>query len=117
MTLSPDWARIHNDDPNVQRLPELHGALVVRVVPQSPAAEAGLRKHDIILSVEGKVIKNSDDADVEMDRCKPGSLVKVKVARGESGKIIELSATPNDLLAMINKQKALLGLGPAPARQ
>ena len=38
MTLTPDFARIHNDDPNAQRLPEVHGALVVRVVPGSPAA-------------------------------------------------------------------------------
>ena len=38
MTLTPDFARIHNEDPNAQRLPEVHGALVVRVVPGSPAA-------------------------------------------------------------------------------
>merc|ERR1712146_577039 len=113
MTLSPDWARIHNDDPNVQRLPELHGALVVRVIPQSPAAEAGIRKHDIITSVDGKMIKNSDDADFELDACKPGMNVKIEVARGESGKKVELSAVPNDLLAMINKQRAIISaLGP-----
>lgn len=114
MTLSPDWARIHNDDPNVQRLPELHGALVVRVVPQSPAAEAGIRKHDIITSVEGKKVKNSDDADFELDACKPGTLVKIQVARGESGKMVELSAMPNDLLTMINKQRAMMGGAFAP---
>ena len=108
MTLSPDWARIHNDDPNVQRLPELHGALVVRVIPQSPAAEAGLRKHDIIMSIDGRSVKNSDDTEMEMDQCKPGNLVKIKVARGESGKIVELSAAPNDLLAMINKQRSII---------
>ena len=52
MTVSPDWSRIHNDDPNVHRLPEMHGALVVRVVPGSPAALSGIRKHDIIVEVD-----------------------------------------------------------------
>ena len=33
MTTTPDYAHIHNDDPNVQRLPAVHGALVMRVVP------------------------------------------------------------------------------------
>ncbi len=67
MSLTPDFARIHNDDPNAQRLPCLHGALVVRVVPGSPAAQAGLRKNDIVRSVNGFNIASADDADAHLD--------------------------------------------------
>jgi S1-C subfamily serine protease len=51
MTLTPDFARIHNDDPNATRLPEIHGALVVRVLPNTPAAASGMRKFDVITEV------------------------------------------------------------------
>jgi S1-C subfamily serine protease len=89
MTLSPDWARIHNDDPNVHRLPELHGALVVRgtfhpsqisrlfltlplpriVVPGSPAAVCGLRKHDIILGSSSLTIFRKKK--IKISFCRP----------------------------------------------
>ena len=79
MTLTPDFARIHNDDPNAQRLPEVHGALVVRVVPGSPAAACGFRKNDIIVEVNGDDVTNSEDADVQLDCCRPGSITRLKV--------------------------------------
>jgi S1-C subfamily serine protease len=53
-TMSPDWAKILNDDPNVPRLPITYGALIKRVVPDSPAAEGGLRRHDVIVEVDGE---------------------------------------------------------------
>ena len=80
MTLTPDFARIHNDDPNAQRLPEVHGALVVRVVPGSPAAACGFRKNDIIVEVNGDDVTNSEDADVQLDCCRPGSITRLKVS-------------------------------------
>ena len=51
MPITPDNARIHNDDPNANRLPEVNGALVMNVVPGSPADLCGIRKNDVIVGV------------------------------------------------------------------
>ena len=105
MTLTPDFSRIHNDDPNAQQLPEVHGALVLRVAPGSPAAASGIRRNDIIVEVNGFAIGNSDDADVFLDQCRPGVVTKIKVARGEKAQKVELHAMPQDLLSIIDDRR------------
>ena len=82
-SITPDNAKIHNEDPNAFRLPTVHGALVMRVIPGSPADLSGMRRYDIIVEVNNVPILNSDDADVNMDQCQPGRNSVVKVARGE----------------------------------
>lgn len=106
-SVTPDSARIHNDDPNAHRLPEVFGARVVKVASNSPAAACGLRKNDIIVAVNNREIFNSDDADIHMDSCKPGRPAVLRVARGESGNKIDLTANPVDLLAMMNAQRRM----------
>jgi len=110
-SLTPDGARIHNDDPNAQRLPEVHGALVVRVVPGSPAAQCGFRKNDIIVEVNGDDVGNSEDADVLLDRCRPGGVTRLKVLRGEPASAVELHATPLDLLTVMEQRRGQAGPG------
>jgi len=105
VSLTPDFAKIHNEDPNAQRLPEVHGALVLRVVPGSPADTSGVRKNDIIISVNGHSVLNSDDADVSLDNCRPGKGSIVQVARGETGRRIDLEAMPQDLHVLLEEQK------------
>ena len=97
--------RIHNDDPNAQRLPEVHGALVSRIIPNSPAAMSGFRKNDIIVAVNGDDVSNSEDADMRLDKCKPGSFTRVRVVRGEPSVTIELQSSPLDLLPIIIERK------------
>eukprot|EP01041_Mallomonas_annulata_P003696 gene3696-7355_t len=110
MTLSPDVARIHNDDPNAQRLPEVHGALVTRVVPGSPAATFGLRKNDIIINVNGASIPNAEEAEMHLDLCSPGQYSKLRIARGDSNNNFEVDVdvTPNDLQVMVEERKRKL---------
>ena len=112
--------RIHNDDPNAQRLPELHGALVARVSPNSPAAACGFRKNDIIVEVNGDDISNSEDADVKLDKCRPGNVARVRVIRGEPPVSVELQASPLDLLTVIEerrmREQIMTGMKP-PAQQ
>ena len=102
----PSWfRRIHNEDPNVQRLPEVHGALVARVAPNSPAAASGIRKNDIVVEVNGDEVNNSEDADVKLDKCRPGSIARVRVVRGEPAVSVELQASPLDLLTVIEERR------------
>jgi len=109
MTITPDFAHIHNDDPNAQRLAQIHGALVTRVLPGSPAASSGLRKNDIIVEVNGNSVSNSHDADIWLDQCKPGAAAKLKIARGEGGGEVHIEATPQDLLTMIEEKNKRRG--------
>ena len=99
------YCRIHNDDPNAQRLPEVHGALVSRVAPNSPAAASGFRKNDIIVDVNGEKVSNSEDADMRLDKCKPGLISRIRVIRGEPPISIEIQANPMDFCAILEERK------------
>lgn len=104
-TITPDFAHIHNDDPNAQRLPEVHGALVRKVLPGSPAALSGLRRNDIIVEVNGQAVSCTHDADLYLDICVPGSAAKIKVARGEGGQVVDLQATPQNVLTILEDRR------------
>lgn len=106
-SITPDKVRIHNEDPNAQRLIEIHGALVKRVVPGSPADKSGLRKNDIIVGVNGVKIRTAEELEDVFDRCKTGTASVVQCIRGEAGKKIDLEATPQDLHALLEEKKKL----------
>jgi len=57
------------------------GALVARVLPHSPAAQAGLQTGDVILDYNGLAVDNSGDLPPFVGRSKPGDQVKVAVWR------------------------------------
>jgi serine protease Do len=64
------------------RLSRQWGVLLGDVYPNSPAAKAGLRINDVILSVEGKPMENARQLDVTLYGRKPGSTVNLEVGRG-----------------------------------
>jgi len=59
------------------------GALVTNVIAQSPAARAGIHVGDIILSLDGQLIKGKD-FDTQVAGLKPGTRVPVDYTRGSS---------------------------------
>lgn len=63
---------------------------VIGIVPESPAAQAGLRDNDVIVSIEGKLIKDSQDF-INLTREFAGKEMSVKVNRGEE---VEIKVTP-----------------------
>ncbi|TAD78810.1 MAG: PDZ domain-containing protein, partial [Oscillatoriales cyanobacterium] len=55
--LTPEIARENNADPNaVLIVPEVKGVLVMRVVPNTPAEKAGIRKGDAIVQIDGEFV-------------------------------------------------------------
>jgi len=64
------------------RLSREWGVVLADVYPNSPAAKAGLRIHDVILSVDGKPMENARQFDVTLYAQKPGSSVNLEVGRG-----------------------------------
>jgi len=95
-SLTPDAARQNNADPNSNiYLPEMQGALVLAVAPDTPAAKAGFRKFDLIQELGGKPIKTAADAQAIVDASKVGQALSVKVVRNE--KTLTLNVVTGDL--------------------
>ncbi|MBZ5622456.1 MAG: DegQ family serine endoprotease [Acidobacteriia bacterium] len=61
--------------------PEVRGALVGDVSPNSPAQRAGLQKGDIILDIDGKPISDGAQLRMNISLMQPGTTVAVKVLR------------------------------------
>jgi len=61
--------------------PEVRGALIGDVTPNSPAQKAGLEKGDIILDINGQPVKDSAELRIHVSLMTPGTQVNVKVFR------------------------------------
>jgi serine protease Do len=64
------------------RLSREWGVVLGDVYTDSPAAKAGLRINDVILSVDGKPMENGRQFDVTLYQRRPGSAVNLEVGRG-----------------------------------
>jgi len=79
------------------------GVIVTDTIPDSPADKAGVKRGDVILSVNGKAIKDHDELRLIISQMSPGSKVALGVSR--DGKPLTLAVTltqfserPNELL-------------------
>jgi S1-C subfamily serine protease len=63
------------------RLPEARGALVGKVLESSPAAKAGLRENDVILSFDEQAIQNAGNIYMLLNETLPESRVMLKIMR------------------------------------
>lgn len=91
-TLSPEIAQRNNDDPNAgMMLPEVTGALVIRVIPDTPAAESGLRRGDVIVKVDDQPVVSADTLQTQVDHSRVGQTLKLTVKRGNQTQQIRVS--------------------------
>lgn len=71
-------------DPDVQsslKLARADGALVQDVTPGSPGARVGLKPYDVIVSVDGEVVKTHDRLIREIAERQPGSSARLEYVR------------------------------------
>jgi S1-C subfamily serine protease len=79
-----EMAKNNNKDPNsLFVLPEVNGVIIIRVLEDTPAAKAGLRRYDVISKIDGTAITSADQLQQLVDRSPLGQALKVEVHRGD----------------------------------
>jgi len=68
-----------------------NGALVLSPVENSPAARAGLRSGDVIVSYNGRLVKDDKDLINRIRESKPGSEASLEVTREGSKKLLKVT--------------------------
>ncbi|TDP00494.1 DegQ family serine endoprotease [Marinomonas balearica] len=105
---------VNNDLAESFGLDRPHGALVSRVMPDSPAEKAGLQAGDIIMSFEGQTIEHSSELPYIVGRMKADSEVTATVFRNGKDKVIDftLEKRPEDskLASQSEQQQNRLGM-------
>lgn len=71
-------------------LSTLQGALVKDVRAGSGAADAGMKKGDVIIAVNEHPVSNSSELQEQIGRFRPGDAVKVKILRGKDEKTLSV---------------------------
>ena len=91
VTLTPELAKQNNSDPNsMLMIPEVKGVLVLRVVPNSPAAIAGIRRGDVIVQIDNKAITSAEQLQSIVEDSSLGQALQVKVQRGNQTQILSV---------------------------
>lgn len=88
--LTPQLAREINATAAECRLPEIHGVVVVEVLPGSPAAQGGLKPCDLIEAVGGQSVKNPSEVQVAVDQGKVGDPLTLRIRRGNNNQSLTL---------------------------
>jgi S1-C subfamily serine protease len=94
--LNPRLARDNNADPNaLLQLPERDGALVQRVIPDSPAERAGLRRGDLVVQAADQEVSDPGELLRLVEASQVGDVLAIRVLRGDEQ--IDLSIRPEAL--------------------
>ena len=86
------------------------GAVVADVVPGGPAAEAGLRIGDLVVKLDGKLIENARQLEVDLYPRAPGGSVSLEVRRGDERptfgvRIVERPGDPERFADHVSPQR------------
>lgn len=72
-------------------VPDTRGALVAEVLPQSPAARAGLRAGDVIRDLNGKRIDNPGELARAVGLARPGDAARLTVWRDRAERTVQVT--------------------------
>ncbi|MBP0022616.1 MAG: trypsin-like peptidase domain-containing protein [Roseofilum sp. SID2] len=84
VTLTPDLQKEINQNPNSGfKISAEQGVLIVQVMPQSPAAQAGIRAGDVITEIDGKPMREATEIQQAVQNTQVGSSLNVLIRRGD----------------------------------
>jgi S1-C subfamily serine protease len=82
--LEPALAQKNNQNTNaVLTLPEIQAVLVVEVIPNTPAARAGIKRGDVIVQVNQQKITNSQDLQLTVEEAGVNQKLSLKILRDQ----------------------------------
>ena len=91
--LTPQLKQNINSDPNIGlNVQEDQGVLVVKVVPNSPAAKAGIRAGDVIQKLNGQAVTDASSIQQAVDNSQIGGEVRLELRR--NGQNVSLAVQP-----------------------
>ena len=93
MTLTPDVRDRFNSNPNGLFVERDSGVLVVQVVPDSPAAAAGLRAGDVIVKIGRQEIASAADVQAAVESTGVGRNLRVEVERNGNARSVQVRTT------------------------
>ena len=91
-TLTPELKERLSSDLRGPSVSADKGVLLIRIVPRSPAARAGLRPGDVIQAINNQSITKSEELQKIVEKSKVGVPLQMKVER--DGRTVELAVTP-----------------------
>jgi S1-C subfamily serine protease len=90
-TLTPALRQRLNQDPSSQiRVQTEQGVLIYEVLPNSPAASAGLRPGDVITRINNQLITNAGQVQQAVDQTPSGGSLQLEVQRNNQTGIISV---------------------------
>lgn len=92
-TLTPELRQQINSDRQVGfQVQDNQGVVIFQVLPNSPAARAGLRAGDVIKRVGGQTVAKADDVQRVVENSSVGGTLQVEVSR--SGRTVSVNVQP-----------------------
>ena len=88
--LTPELSQRLRNDPNSPVSPTAdEGVLIMQVIPNSPASQAGVRAGDVIMEIDGDAISSSSDVQQQVADRSIGDTLNLRVVRGNETITIE----------------------------
>lgn len=96
VNITPDVAKENNQNPNSPLLlPEVSGVLITRVLPNTPAATAGLRSGDVIVRVNRQSITGAEQLQKLVESSGVGTKLELEIMR--EGRSRQLTVTTEEM--------------------
>ncbi|NJN29878.1 MAG: trypsin-like serine protease [Synechococcales cyanobacterium RM1_1_8] len=97
VSLTAQEAKENNADPNADFIvPEVDGVLVVRVLPNTPAEKAGIRRGDVITQVAGKTVTSASELQAQVEQSGIGNALRMQLRRRSQNLTITVTTAELD---------------------